>query len=391
MDRRSLLAVIGVVAGGSLGLNAASGCNSVPDVSAADAAADQSVGDSAGMPADCTGDPPVMYVLDQNGNQVPPDWSCYQPDAAALVPLDFDAGDGGDGDDGPGDDASDSGDDTGDDAAGDDSSTPVDAAPPPVDAGPDSGPPAATCRFHMVDFENNALALPNLPVDFFFSNDTTKTPDFSATTADFSAGDGGPTAPASGDILMPIPTGAVWAYRSHARSADAGASYEPVEAINWLDLGACTAGQTIVGEAISVSNYQELVSAVLNGGSPDPTKESITTGVRDCQNRNVAGGIIHIVDDATMLPVPTGEGASDFHEQYFDKSVFPDTTCTHTTLPQSLYAAINVPTDRPLHVHAYGRMTASDSVSSPPLLGVRTVPVLPGQIVIVRPDRLTPN
>ncbi len=388
MDRRSLLAVIGVVAGGSLGLNAASGCNSVGDIPAADAATDQSAGDSAGTPADCTGAPPVMYILDVNGNQATPDWSCYQPDAAALIPLDFE---GGVGDDAPGDHSCAAADDAGDDSASDDSSTPVDAAPPPPDAGTDSGAPPATCRFHMADFETPSISLPNLAVDFFFSNDTTTTPDFSATTADFSAGDGGPTAPGSGDILMPLPTGAVWAYRSHARGADAGAAYEPVEGINWLDLGACTAGSLVVGEAISVSNYEELVSAVLNGGSPDPTKEAITTGIRDCQNRNVAGGILQIVDDATMQPVATGESATDLHEQYFDKSGFPDTTCTHTTLPQSLFAAINVPTDRPLHVRAYGRFQESDSVTAPPLIGVRAVPVLPGQIVIVRPTRLTPN
>jgi len=396
MDRRSLLAVLGVIAGGSLAFDAASGCNSVGDITSPDAAADQSAGDTGGQAADCTGTPPVMYLLDQNGNHVAPDWSCYQPDAAALIPLDFDAGDGDDGGDGSGDDAADaagddSGDASGDDGStSDDSSTPVDAAPPPDGGAPDAAPPA-TCRVHMVDFESPTTALPLVNVDFFFSNDTTKTPDFSGTSADFSAGDGGPNTPGVGDILIPIPTGPVWAYHSYARGADAGTMYEALEALNWFDFGACTAGSTVLGEAISVSDFEGLVSAVLNGGTTDPTKGIITTAVRDCQNRYVAGGILQIVDDATMQPVATGLAETDMHAEYFDSQGFPDAVCTHTTLPQALFSAINVPLDRPLHVKAYGRMQESDSVTSPPMLGERAIPNIPGQITIVRPYRISAN
>jgi hypothetical protein len=60
-------------------------------------------------------------------------------------------------------------------------------------------------------------------------------------------------------------------------------------------------------------------------------------------------------------------------------------------LPLALFSAINVPTDRPLHVRAYGRFQDSDSVTSPPMLGERAIPIIPGQIAIVRPYRLTPN
>lgn len=384
MDRRSLLAVLGVIAGASVGLNAASGCNSVGNLTAPDAAPDQSSGDS-GPPADCTGDPPVMYILDDAGHQAPPDWSCYQPDAAALIPLDFDAGDDG---------ASDAGDD-GDDGASDDSSTPGDAgadAGPPSDAGGDADAGLSPfCRFHMVDFETPTLALPLVGVEFFFSNDTTMTPDFTATTADFGAGDGGPMTPGVGDILMPIPTGPVWAYRSIARGADAGAAYEPLESLNWYDFAACTAGSTVLGEVISVPDYEGLVAGVLNGGTPDPTKEVLTAAVRDCQNRYVAGGILQIYDDTTMQPVAPGEGSGDLHAEYFNDESLPSPICTHTTLPQALFSALNVPTDRPLHLRAYGRFQPSDSATSPPMIGERAIPALPGQIVIIRPYRLTPN
>jgi hypothetical protein len=118
----------------------------------------------------------------------------------------------------------------------------------------------------------------------------------------------------------------------------------------------------------------------------------ITLGVRDCQYRDVQGGIVELVDDQTGNILTSGSGAADIHMAYFSTDSLPNAACTHTVATKSLWSALNVPTDRPLTARTKGRMCDTDATGNPcPLvpLGERHIPAIPDTIVIVRPYRLS--
>jgi hypothetical protein len=362
--KRAAAYLCGVIATAAAFSQAMTGCNTIGDIAPTDASASDVVrGDAA--PGACAVDPPpVMKYLDSKGVETLGDWSCYAPDAGFFFPLGLDGGDAGDDASDAGDDASDAGDDASD--AGDDAS--VDAGPAPV-------------RFHLSDFVA-LTAVPSAHVDVFFNN-TLGTPDFSGITTDM--GDAGPTTPGIGEFFFPASGTPLIAYRVNAR-IDAGGGLPDIKPLIWLDIQSPKPGETFLANSITQQSYDLLGGGIVGNTALDPQKMTVTIGVRDCQYRDVLGGIIELIDDATGQPLVSGEG--DFRAQYFGPNGFPEPTCKHTVAQQSLYAAVNVPSDRSITVRASGRM--SDSDTAPVVLGTRKLPAVPGFIIIVRPYRLTP-
>jgi hypothetical protein len=343
-----------------------SGCDSIEDVKPGDAATSDVPTTDAGTLA-CQGDPPVMMIQDQAGNPQMPDWSCYDDDASAFVPFGLDAGLDVDLDGLVDVDLGDAGGDAEMDAGAD----AADAAMQ-TDAGADAAA-APHCTFRDVDFVAMA-PVPNLKVQLFFNNNAMSgSPDFTGTTN------------ANGEFTFPVPTTPLMAYLIPSQTGMT--SGQDVKALAWYDNISCKSGETYAGFSITATSYNLLSGGILGGTAVDPARMTLVSGVRDCQFRDVGGGLIEIVDAVTGQVVPPGNGASDYRGSYFGSGGTPDARCTHTVAAQSLYAAVNVPIDHPLKVRALGRMKASDVAVRN--LGERTIPAWADTIAIIRPYRLT--
>jgi len=340
----------------SLERNIANGSDSTPYTN-------QQVGITGIVPQETQ--PPVMVLVDQNGQTSAPDWSCYDTDGGFLMPLDLDGGDGGD---------------AVVDMDASDAAIPPDAAPDAgMDAGTGDGGTGPTAKFALTDFVSLA-PVGNVTVQLFYDNDATHNPDFTGMTADMSAGNGTPTHAGFGEFFFPLGSTQTLAYRIPPSMLE--------KELVWYDNRTPLAGQTYQGQSITNTSYNLLINGILGTGSADPNKMNVVVGVRDCNFKDVSGGIVQLIDDTTGMPLPTGNGPTDMRTSYFLGSV-PDTRCTHTTAPNSLYSGLNVPTDRSVTARAFGRKSASDA--APVLLGERKIPVHKNAIVIVRPYRIWPN
>jgi hypothetical protein len=367
--KRSAAYVCGVIATVAGFSQVVTACNTIGDVGPTDASAPDVMHADAAPPACGTDPPPVMTILNANGDPDTADFSCYDSDggdAAVLFPLDLDAGDA----------LLDVGLDLGlPDVlppldSGDDGTT-ADAA---MDAGPDSsveaGDAGTESTFHLTEFVSQK-ALAGADVSLFFHNDPLATADFMGTTN------------ANGDFQFPTPSPGVMAYTVKA-STD-------LKAFAWLDLATPKPGTKLPAQGVAVQSFNLLANSLTNNGAIaiDPTKMILVVGVRDCQFRDVAGGVVEIFDDTTGMPLVSGEqgaGHDDYRAAYFSPMGFPDQACTHTSTPQSLFTALNVPLDHPLTARASGRRTAADT--TPVVLGERKLPVLPNMIVAVRPTKI---
>ena len=353
--KRSVAYVCGVIASAAAFSQAVTtiGCNTIGDVQPTDASAIDVTKADAAPPACGTDPPPVMKVLDQMGNLKDGDWSCYGDagaDAAVFFPLGADAADDADAD-----------------AADADMDVAEAGTPDAGDGGSDAG---ATCNFKLTDF---VLQKPvnGAAIDLLFHNDPSVNADFSSTTD------------SNGAFPFPVPGTELMGYRIKPGN--------DIKALVWLDTLSCRAGQTYQAQSITKASFDLLSLGFTNGGqlAIDPEKMTLVVGVRDCQYRDVVGGIVQIFDDTTGLPLVSGKqdaGYDDFRAAYFGTMGTPDIACTHTSAQQALYAAINVPTDRPLTVRASGRMSASDT--SPVMLKERKLPAIKDTIVIVRPYKI---
>ena len=368
MIRRSLLTVCGIVAVTNLALSFTA-CNQDTGNKPIEAGPPAPTPD-AGAPL-CGGDIPVGQILDSHGNLTAPNWSCYADsfDGGFLRPL---VGDGGDAD-------VDLPDVLPGDAADDAADAALDATIPP-----DAGGPLG-CRMRLTDFV--ALTpLASTEVDLFFNNDASGAPSFTGTTGDPAAGNPGPGHAGAGEFFFPPPGTDVMAYRVKPRAGTPG--LPDIRGLIQFDTVACKAGAEYDEAAISVQAANSLVAGILGSTREDTKKMAIVIGVRDCDFKDVLGGTVEVIDDATGKPVQESVGVTDMRGAYFGTSGFPDGACTHTVASQALYTALNVPTDRPITVRSRARMSELDP-SPGRVLGEKKLQRFPGYIVIERPYRLT--
>ena len=367
MIRRSLLTVCGIIAVTNLAFSFTA-CNQDTGNKPIEAGPPPPPPD-AGSPL-CGGDIPVAQVFDGQGNLTAPNWSCYADsfDGGFLRPL---VGDGGDADV-----------DLPDVLPGDAADDATDAAPDAT-IPPDAGP--LGCRMRLTDFV--ALTpLASTEVDLFFDNDATGAPSFTGTTGDPAAGNPAPGHAGTGEFFFSPPSTDVMAYRVKPRVGAPGLA--DLRGLIQFDTVSCKAGQEYDEQSITAQAANALVAGILGSTREDPKKESIVIGVRDCDFKEVLGGTVEVIDDATGKPVQQSVGTSDMRGAYFGTSGFPDSECTHTVAAQALYVALNVPTDRPITIRSRARMSDLDP-SPGRVLGERKLQRFPGYIVIQRPYRLT--
>src|SRR5262249_7310960 len=105
-SRRASLVLFGILASGAIahGLVGCTSDDNAPVSPKQDAAVTDHTTPDSSVTGECNGALPVMFVLDESGAKVDPDWSCYVEADAGFLALD-DGGDGGE--DADADDASD--------------------------------------------------------------------------------------------------------------------------------------------------------------------------------------------------------------------------------------------------------------------------------------------
>jgi hypothetical protein len=294
--------------------------------------------------------------IDSNGTSLPPDWGCYRTDAGVVSyarPFVDDAGD---------DAAVDASADAGTDAT----TTPdagADAGESGEDAGPDSGPVSSTdYLLHLVDFSSLQAPL-GATVDLFWGGSIAGAP-IAQTSA---------VTDSTGIITYHPPVGQLTlSYRIHP-STDAGA-YDQ-EALYWynleivppgVDAGTAGAGQ-LESNSISVSTAQALITAVLGSQPPQANLATVVTAARDCQNRDVTGAQLHLIDAVTGQDVTAGTSGPAAPVAFYFLNNIPDTTCTYTNNSggKAIWAIINAPVNQPGSTHTYtlqmwGRMLPTD-------------------------------
>lgn len=363
MHRKVTLVLLGVVVSGSALLHAA-GCNDDPGLAPPkEAGLEEIAVVDSGL--ECVTDPPVMQWLDTDGTLKDGDWSCYAGDAGFVSPF-ADAADDADG----------ALDDAATDAA-DDAADAADAATP------DAGSPLA--RFHLNDFTSLG-PVPETDVDIFYGNTVIKggaavAPDFTGTTASLDAGASGSTHAGPGEFLFAPPSTSVFAYRISARTRAPA-----LKTVIQFDNPTPRPGTVFLGNSLTEASFTLLGAGILGSAQPVPGTSLIVTSARDCQDHEIRGGIIELVDDATGEVIVDKSGAQDIRLAYFNTDRFPDLRCRHTVAQQSLWVAENVPNSRSWTIRVLGRMTASDVV--PKLIGTRKIELLPDSIMIPRAYRL---
>jgi hypothetical protein len=376
MSKRASVVVFGLVAAGSIaqGLIACNGDDSSSTGSSNDAGSDVTAADGATSgPPQCSGTLPEMMAFDPTTNaEVTPDWSCYANPEAGFLDLDA----GTDADDAAAD-TSDAAQPDSADAGESDSATASDApneASPSDEAGVDAGPDAAgaATTLQINDFVSHA-AVEGASVDYFFSPRTVSgTPDLSGTTDK------------NGQISFPLPAAnPLFAYRVKATSTLVGLiEYDNIA----VKPPAFAQGYSATNNGVSL-----LLAGVL-GSSPQAANSSIiVVGVRDCQEREIRGALVELVDGNTGNAVPTGKGVGDMRTDYFLGGL-PNTKCTFTNDDQALWGAVNAPVNMPGNTHPYRvRVSGRKQGGTDPVM-INEIPIelWPNQIIIPRAYKATP-
>jgi len=384
MRRGASILLLGCLAATAIAQGA--GCSSddstttTPPPPASDAGkSDATVTVDAGQ-SGCSGELPELTVLDDKGSQVAADLSCYEADAAFLAPIHTslldDAGDADtDAADADVDAADGEAPDTGTDAAITDAGS--DAQ---IDSGTDAGP-SATTTVQVLEFVTKQ-ATDDILVKVFYGKSVTGTPKYAGTTAN------------GGLLTFPAPPSDVKTLSFNASTADGGAAYTPV---NMYDTPILAPPNKTIDYTISSVDQAILVSAVLGSEPLSPAKTILVSAARDCQARDMRGGILELVDDATGQVVTTDKSTGGARIVYFNEVGLPSTTCTFTTnVSQSVWSVLN----SPVNIDATGTSTHSYSVR---LRGRRTKadpqPVVLNQVPVelwgtagnvVRPYKQTP-
>jgi hypothetical protein len=335
--------------------------NPSPDAATTDGPARTDTGTGGSR---CSGEVPALTAYDRvTQKEVDPDFSCYVDDDAGTFLLLEDGGDEASVDDGG---ILDAALDVALDAPLDAIAT--DAGDAQVtDAATDAAPAPRT--FHLTDFLNGS-AVAGASVDLFWGITADKQPDFTATT------DG------TGSFAFQSPAGErLYAFRVNDSTTLTPLVWYDLPIMNGSNEGACLTKQEAA----------QLIGGIVGSQLPDPSKATLVSGVRDCQGREVRGGLLELIDDATGQPIPTGTAKGEARVRYFVNN-FPDEKCTFTSNDPSIWAVINAPTNMPGKTHGYtlrfkGRRKTD---AAPVLLGQRSLELWPGKTTIGRAYRLTP-
>ena len=182
----------------------------------------------------------------------------------------------------------------------------------------------------------------------------------------------------------------LFVYRVNAQSADA-ATDSRLGTIQYDNLiprnPAFAEGQSITQAALAY-----LLSGILGSQSPAPGSALVVSAARDCQGREVRGGVLELIDGETGQPVPTGKATGQLRSSYFFGGI-PTEGCTFTSADKAIWSAINAPVNMPGNAHKYsvrlsGRMHDTDVAAA--VLGETPIETWTDQASIVRPYRLTP-
>jgi hypothetical protein len=336
-----------------------------------------------------------IYSGDDGGTSIAPDWSCYGTDAGVgsyARPLVDDAG----GDDAAADASDAASPDAGTDAEATDAATP-DAG---SDAGESTGSDAGTYYLHLADF--STLQAPvGATVDLFWGQPFNS----GAAVSGQSAAETYVGVPSSGLIPYHPPSGLLTlSYYVHP-SNDAG-TYDQ-EPVYWYNLevvppgvNAGTAGNgQLESNSVSASTAQALVTSVLGSQPPQANLATLVTAARDCQNRDVTGAQLKLIDGLTGQDVTAGVSGPAAPVGFYFLNNIPDTTCTYTNNSggKAVWAILNAPVNagpgvtpnadggapHPYILQMFGRTKDSDPAAGI-LISSTTVELYPGGDSVAR-------
>jgi hypothetical protein len=316
-----------------------------------------------------------MTVTQTDGTQGPPDWSCYGADAAYLVrphllmphaiqPL---ADDGGT-----------------DDAAVDsaDSGTGEDAATPPDDASAsqDTGAPTTTVdagryTLNLIDF-GTMQPNPGASVDILWGGSIVGDASFTGTIDD------------AGNVYYPTPPQGV--LQLSYRVSGPGQAY-----VAWAGEVIVPPPGAITSNSVSNSTEKLLLGSILGSQEYDTTKAILVAGAKDCQFRDVNGGVFTVLD-STGTPVTSGTASGTPRAVYLYNGI-PNDSCTYgTNSGRAVWAMVNAPVTNAspasprtadYTLQFSGRMSASDA--APVVIATEAIEAFPDAISVDRPCRLS--
>jgi hypothetical protein len=323
-----------------------------------------------------------MTVLNDAGEQVPPDWSCYLPDAsflARITPSDTDAGD----------DAGDASDAAAAEDAADAATLADSAAPADASSGPDASPGDAGPSYilKLSDFVSSAPPV-GATVSIVWGGSSLASVAYTGTVN------------SQGLVFFPPPPAGqqlLSYFVAGSTDADAGAGLGQ-SPLWWISAVIVPPpGQTSFN-TLSRDNLSSLTTSILASEPPRPDLAIIVTGADDCQYRDVNGAQYNIIDTATGVSLPTGTGPGDTRAFYLQDNL-PNTQCTYTTNVggRSVWSMINAPTNltpgATATTHTYmlqlsGRMY--ESQTTPVILDQYPLEAYPGTVTVQRGSRINP-
>jgi hypothetical protein len=379
MRRGASVLVFGCLAAAAIVQGACSSDDSTTAPPVQDAGKDSTTPIDSGQ-STCSGAVPVLAIAAGDGT---PDLSCYEADAAYLMPMPLLGDDGGDdadtdGDVDAGEDASDAGaPDTGTD-------TGVDSGPG-TDSGTDAGTDAGTdggaggYSVNVLEFVTRQPT-DGIAVQIYAGPSALGTPFFSGTTS------GG------GLLNFSIPNG--MAVPQTVTFSSAGTGYTPS---NLYDTPLIPAPNPTIDYTISSSNFSILAASILGSEPLSATKTVIVSAARDCQARDMSGAILELVDAETNTVITTDKSPGGARVVYFNTTGLPDTSCSFTNSSQAIWTVLNAPINvdsaSKTITHKYSvRMSGRRSLSDTAPVVLNTVPVeLWGSVGnVVRPYKQSP-
>lgn len=220
--------------------------------------------------------------------------------------------------------------------------------------------------------------LDGVTVDYFFGSSTLGAP---AATRVFDT---------SGAVTLELPDGvATLSVHVHGRARD---DRQSVAETREYDLPIPPGSEAIEGYLLLQDQFALITNLALGGESPDLTKAVLTSVVRDCQGRDVSGGVFELIDGQTGKPIETGTDFGAPHSSYFQNAL-PTTNCTFTSNEQAGWVMVNAPVNvddqgqsRRLRLRLKGRMRARDA--RPVMIAERDVELFAGTMSLVRVTKL---